>query len=83
MKTNPFKILSLTEEHISFLSAFMDPIYLQMKTIKALSAQFVQESSLALHSHLQSVKTSLLFPVKGHGLPLINCELFSLLVTRR
>ncbi|KAK7696005.1 hypothetical protein QCA50_000645 [Cerrena zonata] len=42
----------LTEEHISFLSEFLNPVYLQPRTLKALSSRFVEESSLELHSFL-------------------------------
>ena len=42
----------LTEDHISFLSEFLNPVYLQPRTMKALAARFVEESSLELHSFL-------------------------------
>lgn len=43
----------LTEDHISFLSEFLNPVYLQPQTMKALAARFVEESSLELHSFLR------------------------------
>ncbi|CAL1701001.1 unnamed protein product [Somion occarium] len=42
----------LSEEHMSFLSEYMNSVYLQPRTIKALSSRFVEESSLELHSFL-------------------------------
>jgi prolyl 3-hydroxylase /prolyl 3,4-dihydroxylase len=42
----------LSEEHITFLSEFMNPVYLQDRTIRALASRFVEESSLELHSFL-------------------------------
>ncbi|TFK93580.1 hypothetical protein K466DRAFT_572388 [Polyporus arcularius HHB13444] len=42
----------LSEEHISFLSEFLNPVYLQARTMKALASRFVDESSLELHSFL-------------------------------
>jgi len=44
----------LTEDHISFLSEFLNPVYLQPQTMKALAARFVEESSLELHSFLRA-----------------------------
>ncbi|KAF9006707.1 Oxoglutarate and iron-dependent oxygenase degradation C-term-domain-containing protein [Cyathus striatus] len=43
---------ALSEEHISFLSEFLNPVYLQPRTMQALSDRFVEESSLELHSFL-------------------------------
>ena len=43
----------LTDDQITFLSSFLDPTYLQMKTIMALSERFVEESSLELHKFLK------------------------------
>ncbi|OJT08001.1 Prolyl 3,4-dihydroxylase ofd1 [Trametes pubescens] len=43
---------SLTEDHVSFLSEFLNPVYLQTRTMKALASRFVEESSLELHSFL-------------------------------
>jgi len=42
----------LTEDDISFLSEFLNPVYLQPRTMKALAARFVEESSLELHELL-------------------------------
>ena len=42
----------LTDDHISFLSEFLNPVYLQPRTMKALAARFFEESSLELHSFL-------------------------------
>ena len=42
----------LSAEQISFLSEFLNPVYLQPRTISALAARFVEESSLELHSFL-------------------------------
>lgn len=43
---------SLPSEHISFLSEFLNPVYLQPRTMTALSKRFVEESSLELHHFL-------------------------------
>ncbi|KAI0751618.1 Oxoglutarate and iron-dependent oxygenase degradation C-term-domain-containing protein [Daedaleopsis nitida] len=43
---------ALSEEHMSFLSEFLNPVYLQARTMKALASRFVDESSLELHSFL-------------------------------
>ncbi|OBZ70105.1 Prolyl 3,4-dihydroxylase ofd1 [Grifola frondosa] len=42
----------LSEAHLSFLSEFLNPVYLQPRTMKALAQRFVEESSLELHSFL-------------------------------
>ncbi|KAI0774132.1 nuclear protein [Fomes fomentarius] len=42
----------LSDEHVSFLSEFLNPVYLQARTMKALASRFVDESSLELHSFL-------------------------------
>jgi prolyl 3-hydroxylase /prolyl 3,4-dihydroxylase len=42
----------LTENHVSFLSEFLNPAYLQQRTIKALAARFAVESSLELYDFL-------------------------------
>ncbi|KDR84123.1 hypothetical protein GALMADRAFT_236792 [Galerina marginata CBS 339.88] len=44
--------VTLSEDHIAFLSEFLNPVYLQPRTMKALSARFIEESSLELHSFL-------------------------------
>ncbi|KAF8622050.1 hypothetical protein AX15_007203 [Amanita polypyramis BW_CC] len=43
---------ALPESHVSFLSEYLNPVYLQPRTMKALAARFVEESSLELHSFL-------------------------------
>ncbi|KAJ7437100.1 nuclear protein [Mycena galericulata] len=53
---------SLSEEHMAFLSEFLNPVYLQPRTMKALSARFVEESSLELHSFLCNDLASALEP---------------------
>ena len=50
----PLPDTPLTEEHISFLSEYLNPVYLQPRTIKALASRFVEESSLELHSFLST-----------------------------
>ncbi|KAI0268215.1 nuclear protein [Gloeopeniophorella convolvens] len=42
----------LTEDHVSFLSEFLNPAYLQPRTIKALASRFAAESSLELYDFL-------------------------------
>ncbi|KDQ57021.1 hypothetical protein JAAARDRAFT_35618 [Jaapia argillacea MUCL 33604] len=42
----------LSDQHISFLSQFLNPVYLQPQTIKALASRFEAESSLELHLFL-------------------------------
>jgi Rps23 Pro-64 3,4-dihydroxylase Tpa1-like proline 4-hydroxylase len=42
----------LTDEHISFLSNYLNPIYLQHQTIQKLAARFADESNIELHSFL-------------------------------
>jgi hypothetical protein len=42
----------LTEAQISFLSSYINPVYLTPKAIKALTERFVAESSLELHKFL-------------------------------
>ncbi|KAF8638615.1 hypothetical protein AX17_002156 [Amanita inopinata Kibby_2008] len=44
----------LPEKYINFLSEFLNPVYLQPRTMKALSVRFVEESSLELHSFLSN-----------------------------
>lgn len=53
---------TLTADDISFLSEFLNPVYLQPRTMKALSARFVQESSLELHDFLSVPIASTLSP---------------------
>jgi prolyl 3-hydroxylase /prolyl 3,4-dihydroxylase len=42
----------LTADDISFLSEFINPIYLQKRTMKALASRFLAESSLELYDFL-------------------------------
>ncbi|THH32761.1 hypothetical protein EUX98_g1463 [Antrodiella citrinella] len=42
----------LSEQHVAFLSEYLNPVYLQQRTLKALASRFVEESSLELHSFL-------------------------------
>ncbi|KAJ8482639.1 hypothetical protein ONZ45_g14877 [Pleurotus djamor] len=44
----------LLPEHVSFLSEFLNPVYLQPRTMAALAARFVEESSLELHHFLSN-----------------------------
>ncbi|KAJ7639273.1 Oxoglutarate and iron-dependent oxygenase degradation C-term-domain-containing protein [Roridomyces roridus] len=53
---------TLSEEHVAFLSEFLNPVYLQPRTMKALAARFVEESSLELHSFLCNDLSSALEP---------------------
>ncbi|THH16931.1 hypothetical protein EW146_g3786, partial [Bondarzewia mesenterica] len=48
----PFPGSPLSEDIVSFLSEFMNPVYLQPRTMKALASRFVEESSLELHDFL-------------------------------
>jgi hypothetical protein len=48
----------LTKDHISFLSEFLNPVYLDPHTMNALAARFVEESSLELHSFLGAALAS-------------------------
>jgi hypothetical protein len=45
---------TLSEESIAFLTEFLNPVYLQPRTMQALAARFVEESSLELHSFLNN-----------------------------
>jgi hypothetical protein len=42
----------LSEEHIAFLSEFINPVYLRPRTMNSLAARFVEESSVEMHSFL-------------------------------
>ncbi|KAF8214024.1 Oxoglutarate and iron-dependent oxygenase degradation C-term-domain-containing protein [Mycena galopus ATCC 62051] len=53
---------TLSDEHTAFLSEFLNPVYLQPRTMKALAARFVEESSLELHSFLSNDLASALEP---------------------
>ncbi|KAG6856779.1 hypothetical protein H0H87_000747 [Tephrocybe sp. NHM501043] len=43
---------TLSNEYIGFLSEFLNPVYLQPRTMETLSSRFAAESSLELHSFL-------------------------------
>ncbi|GBE79614.1 Prolyl 3,4-dihydroxylase ofd1 [Sparassis crispa] len=43
---------ALSAADASFLSEFLNPVYLQARTMKALASRFIDESSLELHSFL-------------------------------
>lgn len=58
----PLPDSGLTPTDISFLSEFLNPVYLQPRTLKALATRFVQESSLELHDFLSSPIASALQP---------------------
>ncbi|KAJ7126461.1 nuclear protein, partial [Mycena crocata] len=53
---------TLSEEHTAFLSEFVNPVYLQPRTMNALASRFVEESSLELHSFLSNDLASALEP---------------------
>ncbi|KAH7923673.1 hypothetical protein BV22DRAFT_1036091 [Leucogyrophana mollusca] len=44
----------LSPEHSAFLLQFLNPVYLQPRTMKTLAVRFVEESSLELHGFLSS-----------------------------
>ena len=46
--------ISLPEDYTAFLAEFLNPVYLKPRTMKALATRFVEESSLELHSFLNS-----------------------------
>ncbi|EIN10953.1 hypothetical protein PUNSTDRAFT_85412 [Punctularia strigosozonata HHB-11173 SS5] len=48
----PLPDATLPPEHTSFLREFLNPVYLQPRTMRALAGRFVEESSLELHSFL-------------------------------
>ncbi|TFK46891.1 hypothetical protein OE88DRAFT_1714704 [Heliocybe sulcata] len=48
----PLPSSPLSADHVSFLSEFLNPVYLQPRLMKALAERFVEESSLELHSFL-------------------------------
>ncbi|KAL0573293.1 putative component of NuA3 histone acetyltransferase complex [Marasmius crinis-equi] len=59
---SPSLELDLTPEHIEFLSEYLNPVYLQSRTLQALSTRFVDESSLELHSFLSNDLATALEP---------------------
>ncbi|KAF8897874.1 Oxoglutarate and iron-dependent oxygenase degradation C-term-domain-containing protein [Infundibulicybe gibba] len=58
----PLPDVPLSEEHIAFLSEFLNPVYLQQRTMKALALRFIEESSLELHSFLTNALAESLEP---------------------
>ena len=50
LRTDPFA--PLTSAQLSYLSSFLDPVYLQPKVIASLSKKFVDQSSIELHKFL-------------------------------
>ncbi|KAK7033572.1 putative component of NuA3 histone acetyltransferase complex [Paramarasmius palmivorus] len=50
----PLPDMEFSEEHRTFLSEWLNPVYLQPNTMKALAGRFVDESSLELHSFLSN-----------------------------
>lgn len=52
----------LRREYVSYLSKFLNPVYLQTRTIKALMARFVAESSIELYHFLSASLVSKLEP---------------------
>ncbi|KAI0959594.1 hypothetical protein AcW1_004377 [Taiwanofungus camphoratus] len=43
---------ALSESDVAFLSEYLNPVYLQPRTMKALASRFLEESSLELHDFL-------------------------------
>ncbi|KAI6024447.1 nuclear protein [Pisolithus marmoratus] len=58
----PYPDSPLSPEHTAFLLHFLNPVYLQLRTMKALVARFVAESSLELHHFLSDALISELEP---------------------
>ncbi|KAG6891719.1 hypothetical protein C0992_010122 [Termitomyces sp. T32_za158] len=52
----------LSDEHKDFLSEFLNPVYLQTRTMETLSTRFASESSLELHSFLAHPLAEVLQP---------------------
>jgi prolyl 3-hydroxylase /prolyl 3,4-dihydroxylase len=46
--------MGLSEDHMSFLAEFINPVYLQARTMQTLASRFIHESSLELHSFLNN-----------------------------
>ncbi|KAJ7498495.1 nuclear protein [Mycena latifolia] len=53
---------ALPQEHMAFLSEFINPVYLQPRTMNTLASRFIEESSLELHSFLSNDLASALEP---------------------
>ncbi|TDL29637.1 hypothetical protein BD410DRAFT_736691 [Rickenella mellea] len=70
----------LSEADIMFLSLYLNPIYLQPRTLKALTQRFIDESSLELHDFLhtdlaEKLKAELRQRDKTDGLSDDRCSL--------
>ncbi|KIY73953.1 nuclear protein [Cylindrobasidium torrendii FP15055 ss-10] len=52
----------LSDEQVVFLSEYLNPVYLQERTMQALAARFIDESSLELHSFLTNELAEALEP---------------------
>lgn len=52
----------LSAEHYAFLSQYLNPVYLHLRTIKTLMSRFLAESSLELHNFLSSALIQELAP---------------------
>ena len=52
----------LSQEHIAFLARFLNPVYLQLRTMKTLMARFIVESSLEFHHFLSDTLAEQLEP---------------------
>ncbi|KAF5371104.1 hypothetical protein D9758_004103 [Tetrapyrgos nigripes] len=48
----PYPDVELSNEHVTFLSEYLNPVYLQSRTMSALAGRFLEESSLELHSFM-------------------------------
>jgi hypothetical protein len=46
--------MGLSEDYTHFLAEFINPVYLQVRTMKTLALRFINESSLELHSFLNN-----------------------------
>ena len=53
---------ALSNDDVAFLTEFLNPVYLQPRTMRALAARFVEESSLELHSFLNHALAEVLEP---------------------
>ncbi|THV08127.1 nuclear protein [Dendrothele bispora CBS 962.96] len=50
----PLPDAELSDEYIAFLSEYLNPVYIQPRTMSALASRFLEESSLELHSFLSN-----------------------------
>lgn len=53
---------ALSDHHTAFLSEFLNPVYLQPRTMQTLASRFAEESSLELHQFLNSALAQALGP---------------------